>query len=305
MAMTDGGTPAATPAPAPTDAPMSLEQVDQLLNADRDSEQGREPEPEQTEVAAASSAPPPAEPPKDEPAGDLRVPLREERERRRQAEQAVQDLTNQQRQLAAALAQVAPHLLPKKDATPSGPDWETDPAGYLKESISELKQSLATVRKQQEEQAQDAQQKQAFEMATRAVSDLERSFVQQTPDYYDALDFVRNKWRARSEVLGVPKEQVDLVVKEQLQRLGLISLQTGVNPAERLFALAKVEGYTGSKESASAKLDTIAKGQQSAKAQRSSAPASDGATTIEDAVRLSVKAFQKMTDEEFQRLAGG
>jgi hypothetical protein len=300
------------PATAPSE-PLTMENVDRLLDADRDSEginegetTGEGTEANQTPAPNIATTPPEGE--EEDPKGDLRVPLRVERERRRQAEALAQTQMEQQRQLATTLAQITQRLMPQAPAdepAPQAPDWNTDPAGYVRHSIDQLNSALQTVQQQQVQQQQLQQQVEAFNQATRSVEDLERGFVEKNPDYYEAVDFVRSKLRAKFEVLGVPANMLNVAVKQDLQRFGLQSLQAGANPAERLFALAKVEGYAGSKASLAAKLDQVSKGQQSTKGARSSAPTSPGAMSMEDAAKLPIKAFQKMSDEDFKALMGG
>jgi hypothetical protein len=300
--------PAPQPAPTPAQEP-SMAQIEELLRADEQAEMTGD-EPEAEPEAPAEEAPPPPEPeaqaeePEQAKGGDLRVALREERERRRQAEALAAQTEQNQRILAAAMQQLRQQMNPQQPPPPA-PDFETDPAGYLKTELGSLQQWAKQMQEQQAAQAQAFQQQQATAQAEQAVVGQEAAFVKAQPDYYEAVDFMRQKLASKMEVLGVPKEQIAEAVATDMRAFGLKALQAGQNPAEKLFRLAKIEGYNGSAQANSDRLSTIAKGAAATRGARSTAPASNGEMTLEQAARLSYKDLGKMSDDQFQRLMGG
>jgi hypothetical protein len=309
--MTDTSAPAgeqATPAaePAQTESEVSMDQVEQLLRADQEAESTgyEEPAPEPKQEPAKTEEP--AQQADDEPRGDLRVPLREERERRRLAEQRAADLAQQQKQLSGFLEQISRQINPQPGAVQAQvPEFEVDPAGHLKHQVETLNQTLASLRAQEEERRQRESANEAIARAQSLVARQEASFVEKNPDYYDALDYVRGKLRARFEILGVPKEELDAAVAQDLKVFGIRSLQGNANPAEKIYKLARIEGYTGTREAQETKLATIAKGTQASRGARSSAPASNEPLTIEQAASLSYKELGRMSEDEWRKLAGG
>jgi hypothetical protein len=285
---------------APEAPEVSMTQVEELLQADEAAEGQEEPEEAQPEPTP-EPAPEPAPEPEQRQGGDLRVALREERERRRQAEQEAAQIKANQRILAAALEQ----LRPQNGQAPQVPDFDTDPAAHLKHQVEEVRSWAQQMRQQQEYAAQEAHRQAQIAQAEQAVVAQESSFAKQTPDYYEAVDYVRDRLRVKAEALGVPKDQIDAAVAQDMRQFGLRMLSAGQNPAERLFHFAKIEGYNGPREANSAKLSTIAKGAAATRGARSTAPASNGELTMEQAARMSIKEIGRMSDDEFQRLMGG
>lgn len=301
--MTDTA-PAAAPAEQPAQD-VSMEQVAELLAADEAAESGAEP-PEAAEAPQEPQEPPqePQEAADQRQGGDLRVALREERERRRAAEQEAAQIKANQRLLAAAMQQLQQQIAPQQQA-PQVPEFDADPAGHLKYQVETVKQTLAQLAQAQAQRQQFEQQQAAQAQAEAAVVNTEAAFVAKTPDYYEALDFMRGKLAQRFETLGVPKEHVQQAVANDLRMFGLRALQAGQNPAEKVFQLAKIEGYNGPAQANSQKLSTIAQGQAASRGARSSAPASNGEMTLEAAAKLSYKELAKMSDDAWARLMGG
>ena len=283
---------------------VSLAQVDELLQADERAESAPEEEAPAEEVAQPPQ--PPEEP--DMPRGDLRVPLREERERRRQAEQQLQQVMAYQQQMAGAMNQlrqmVAPPQVPQQQL-PQVPDFESDPAGHLRHQLEVTQQVIGQMRQQEMARQQQAAAESALAQAENAVVSQEQSFAAQHNDYYEAVDFMRTKLRARFDTLGVPKEHLDQAVAQDLRAFGLKAMQAGANPAEKLFQLAKIEGYNGSAQTNAQKLSTIAKGAAATRGGRSSAPAASGELTLEQASQMSHKDILKLGEDGWAKLMGG
>jgi hypothetical protein len=95
------------------------------------------------------------------------------------------------------------------------------------------------------------------------------------------------------------------IVANDLRQFGLRAMRAGQNPAEKVFQLATLEGYTASADTSAARLATVAKGVQGTRGARSSAPASNGALTLETASRMSYRELAKMSDDQWAKLMGG
>lgn len=298
--MTEQTTPAAPEAPQD----VSMEQVDALLRADQESE--GEPEAEQPEPEAAPEQPVQQEEP-EQPRGDLRVPLREERERRRQAEQYAAQLAASQRAIGSYLEQMAKQVAPQQagQEAPPAPDFETDPAGHLQHQLQTVRSALAQLQEAQQQQAQFRQQEEQAQRVVSSVNQAEASFAAQQKDYYEAVNFMRERQAAKFKALGMPEQMIPDAVSQEMRNFAVKALSAGLNPANSLFQLAKVEGYNPPIADAAAKLDRVAQGVASTRGARSSAPASNGEMTLEQAARMSYKDLGKMSEEEFARLMGG
>lgn len=240
----------------------------------------------------------------DRPRGDPRVALREERERRRAAEAEVQKSRQNLAQMAAVL-QALRQQLPQQPAPQAQqepvPDFNQDPAGYLRYQVETLRNQLSTVNAEIQRRAQLEAAQQQFAEAVSTVNRFESEFAQSNPDYYDAVDYMRERLAKKLEITGTPKDQIPAMVAQQMRTFGLMKLRAGQNPAEQIFALAKLEGYTGPRESTAAKLSTVAQGQAASRGARPSAPATPGKLTPEAMAQMSYSELAKLDDDAWRR----
>lgn len=211
-----------------------------------------------------------------------------------------------QQQIAQQIAALQQRLSPQQPM-PQVPDFESDPAGHLKHQLEVLGSAIGQIRQQEQWRQQQAQQEAALQQAEQAVVGQERAFVDKNPDYYDAVDFMRDKIKRRFETLGIPKESLDAAVAQDMRQFALKALQAGANPAEKVFQLAKVEGYNGRADANSAKLSTIARGVAASRGARSSAPASSGGPSLEEAAKMPYGEFLRKFGSEasWAKLMGG
>lgn len=155
---------------------------------------------------------------------------------------------------------------------PPPPSFDDDPASALKYQTEQLAKENQETR-QRLEQLQRAESVRVYEaQARQVVSQMEAAVVAQNPDYYDALEHVRNVERTRMAYF--PDEHVDSmvssfgfnpqafpdkqskineIVKRQEWSAALQLIQNNMNPADYVYSLAKSFGYQQNKVAPEAK----------------------------------------------------
>lgn len=179
-----------------------------------------------------------------------RVPLATFLEEKNRLQRQLDTERQEREQLKAELEKL-------KNPPKAAPKYEEDPTGYIKhvtdESaqrvIAKLDESQTTLKEVKE----TTQQQQARENEQRFYNDLqtrEASFVQANPDYYEALDYVRQmrvkQLQALNEVgmADLSEEAIVEQIKQEEMGLALNVMRAGRNPAEVIFKLAGQYGYT-------------------------------------------------------------
>jgi hypothetical protein len=250
------------------------------------------------EPEAPKAEPAKAEPEKAEPAKDERpkfVPhaaLHEERLKRQALEKEIAELRAGKQPESEKPAEI---------------DEETDP-------IAALKEVRAHIAKQREETEQQNQLR-AFDSRVQAH---ESDFAAATPDYGDAVAFLREaratQIKAAAEALGkvITPQDIGAILLHEARTTSHEALTNGRNPGEVFYTLAKSFGYTGKKaaepaptpqpeptpapqvlptKEAEATIDRITRGQRASnKAGGGEAPDS-GEVTLESLARLDGAAF--------------
>ena len=183
------------------------------------------------------------------------------------------------------------------------PDDESDPVG----DIAAVKRALKLFRARQVVEGEVTGQQRAVERqidALRgAMGDAENDFSADHPDYHDAASFYR---KARIEELqdaGYQGAHLQRKLADDLFGVVRMSIEAGLDPAERVYALAKRRGFKGGAKLADAKLEKLRAGAETGA--RPQARAMNGVLSWGDVAKLDGaardKAWQKLREREKAR----
>lgn len=191
--------------------------------------------------------------------------------------------------------QIIERTAPKQPEPPPPPQFEQDPAAWLRhqtENTGKTVTELAEWRRQQETQRQQAEQDQQLQYAVGAA---EQEFAAEQPDYGEALEFARTSRMNFFRAAGYSQAEAAQIVMQETKILAQRALQSGENPARRIYEIAKTFGYA-QKQQAETKIEQLRKGQ------RASSPMSGGGAEDENLPSLSTLA--EMDNDEFDKLWG-
>ena len=226
--------------------------------------------------------------------------LHEERERRKELQRQIEDVNRRADErfnlIAQKLAAPAPDACKREM-----PDPEKDAVGAIRMTAEEVK-VLSDFKRQVETQAVQGQAIQAvFAHSAR----LESEFESRTPDFQAASAFLRDARAQELSALGVDPYRAQQVLGLEKLQLAHAALQQGRNPAEIVYALAKMRGYApkaaaarnGAAEGEAAKLARIAKGQEAGTSLGAASGAAPGKTGIEALLAMSEGEFATALDK--------
>lgn len=157
------------------------------------------------------------------------------------------------KELRAELAQLKasiPQPKPAEQSPAEEPDFLADPKSYVdgvKGAIKKLEDDIKAKEKTEAEQAE--QQKQAQETWSKVI-EAEREFAQATPDYNDALAFVRSvrseqiKYEIRETMdREATDQEVAQIIAAEEGRSAAALIAKGKNPSKVYYGYAKTYGY--------------------------------------------------------------
>lgn len=191
------------------------------------------------------------------------------------------------------------------------PDATQDPIGAIEAQNAVIK---AYIERQQAEQRQGqqqtAQQKQFQQINTR-MQEFEADFKDLNPDYDDAAKHFREARIMELSEQGYEGEELTDALRTELIGLVARTLQSGKDPAEVVYKLAKNRGFgtEARKEvvdTPSKKLQTIERGQKASRSLSTmSGKTGDGELSIESINKLDGAAFDaayaKMREQSKRR----
>jgi hypothetical protein len=181
---------------------------------------------------------------------------------------------------------------------PAVPDIAQDPVGHFQHKLQQTEAELEQARKFREEQANRARLQEDHQRFMSAYHGAAQQFERQQQDFGQAYAFLAQSRIEDLTAAGYDFVQAQQLAQEDELRVVAKAFQDGVNPAERMYALAKRRGYApkpkeGEKSPAEQKLETIERGQ---KASPEFSPSSQGKP------KLTLAAIAEMSDEDFAKL---
>lgn len=190
----------------------------------------------------------------DTPAPKL-VPVAElvaERKQRQELQRKLQELEQQRAQQPPP---PPPQVEPPKVETPPAdpePDYLDDPKAWTEWKIRQNERELQALRDQVKQTTQAQQYNQAETALVSALQRSEATFLQEHPDYYQALNHARERvfheTKTELELLGVQAtdEQIVQHLMNQERQLAANLVQRGINPAQYAYTIAQRRyGYQG------------------------------------------------------------
>lgn len=279
---------------------LEEEIVDEIIEEEQDDDEEEtgaeeEEDPREAEDVAEEKEDKEKEEPKEKP----RVPLHElvsERKKRQAMEAKLAEMEERQKKYDLLWEKL--EAMEKEKAEPV-PDFEVDPSGHLKHETetvkSEIEQQKEILEKIQQQQQQQAQ----LQQLGQQIAANEAAFVKEHPDYYDALDHVRQVERAKmqmvAETQGMSEEDLNQVLAQNEINMAAQLIGQGLNPAEYAYQIAKTYGYQPKKTGkASEDLDRLEKGLKESKSR-----AGTKSLSKEDVDEMDFQEFQAAMSEMF------
>ncbi len=176
------------------------------------------------------------------------------------------------------------------------PDVDADPIGNL-EALRKLAVRMAEQQQQEQRQtqAQTAQQRQFQQINTR-MQEYENDFREVTPDYDDAAKHFREARMQELEEQGYEGDELQKALTAELVGLVARAMQSGKDPAEVVYKLAKNRGFGASGatklDKLPGKLQTIDRGQKASRSLSGmGGKTGDGELSAESVYKLEGAAF--------------
>lgn len=237
-------------------------------------------QPEQTEV-------------KEAPKEQKTVPLSALHEARQKNKALLEQIQASERAAKERFDAMEAKLNQLVNPPPEIPSFEDNPAAYLKAKVEMTEAQQAEIYRVAKEQQARTQQEQQIAQITHALTEkmteAEAEFVQQTPDYLDAMKHLRKVVDSTLEINGETNPAKRAEISRQ-QSLLLVenALRAGQNPAEVAYKFAKAYGWSGRGDAQ--RISSIAKGTSSTQSLGNSGSKESP---------LSLAALAQMDDDDF------
>lgn len=187
-----------------------------------------------------------------------------------------------------------------------------DPIGAIEHLMRDAQERRQRDQEHQQATRQAAQQQEQFGRLVSTYRARAAEFAEETPDFVAAYQHLLTARDEELQEIGVydPAERARQIQNEEMN-VAAVALQQGVNPAQRLYQLAKRRGYQPASKpaSSSARLDTVERGQaRSRSLSNAEGSAAPGQITAQDLLRMTpdeFAAYERKNPKRFKQLMGG
>jgi hypothetical protein len=180
------------------------------------------------------------------------------------------------------------------------PDANEDPVGAITHETRQTREEVAALRREREEEKKASATRDQQAEIERHWSTAAQSFAQKQADFPQAYEHLFKT--AMEEFQETYDERTaGQLVQGYWRDIVLQSQKDGINPAERMYNIAKRRGYRSAK--AEDKLDTIVNGSKATSPLSASGKA-PSRLTAESIAEMKQEEFDKLSDADFKRIFG-
>jgi hypothetical protein len=231
--------------------------------------------------------------------------LREEREKRQEIQNKLEETRRTMAQMEGRFQQLVQGLQQQgqqQQPQPQAPTPDEDPIGLLRQMAAEREQTR-----------QASAQQQAKAQFEQHVGALEAQYMQANPDYREAAEFLQTRRLADLEAMGIADpHRRHAALYEETVGLAANAIASGKNPAEVAFNLARTWGFQPKAQrqeqtvgAAEQKIEAAQRGQAASRSLSSGGGSSPQGLTLEAVANLSDEEFSKLSDAKWAKLWGG
>lgn len=153
-----------------------------------------------------------------------------------------------------------------KDNQSRVPDYDENPAEYLRFRQEELEKSQQKLSEGISEQEKYREQTEKQQELVQAIQADETRFLKEKPDYYKALNLVMEKEMEKIQIAGHEGAKAQKILMGQILQTASDKIDQHDSPAEFIYNLAKFYGYkTEEASKAEDKIDQLEEGMKASK----------------------------------------
>jgi hypothetical protein len=182
----------------------------------------------------------------------------------------------------------------QQENQPKPPSFDEDPLEALRHQQEQQAKYLQQQHQTEQQRQQDYELNQRYQAFVNQCAEAVEEFKKSTPDYLDAYGYLKETRVKEFEALGYNQKQISQLIHDDEAAIAANAFQSGKNPAELIYNLAKTRGFQTptQKQQAEQKMQQINKGVQMSKSLNSA-----GGKVSND---ISLDALAQMSNDEFE-----
>lgn len=208
--------------------------------------------------------------------------LHREREARKAADERFRQMELDSARLQERMTVLLRQMQPEPEQEQQY-NLEDDPIGGIRQNMTRTEQ--VEQRLAQFEQAE--RQRAEFAQMSEFTQYHEQEFLKTKPDYYEAVNHLRNARVTELQLVGVPQNEIGQIIMEEAKSITIAAARSGKSPAEIAYTIAQQRGYAPKQAAAPVEAKPSTKSLSQA-----SGSAAGASITAQDLLRMSPQEFE-------------
>jgi chemotaxis protein histidine kinase CheA len=229
--------------------------------------------------------------------------LHEERERRKELQRQLQEQQQRTQKLEQTFQKLIERVQPPQQQQHE-PSFDEDPIEALRVQNEKLARSVQEQNQTLAEQRAYAERVRQFEEFRNRYAESAQAFAKDQPDFGSAYHHLVKSRLDEYTHAGYTRKEAEQLLIEDEAAIVAKAYRDGVNPAERIYSLAKIRGYQAAAKNQPASVDkleeSVQKLEQLQKGLQASKSLSGGGGKAQ--APLTLEAVANMDDEEFEKI---
>jgi hypothetical protein len=227
---------------------------------------------------------------------NLKAALSEERNLRKEIQRDKQILLEKTQKMEEAFQRFVDAQTPAYRA----PSFDEDPLAALHHKTQQHEQAVQQLYQNEYQKQQQAEFQSRRDAFINQYAESARQFSKNNPDFSEAYQFLVGSQINEHKIAGYTDEQAKQLLIDDELGIAATAFQAGVNPAERIYALAKARGYTP--KQGGNKLEQVAKVVQAGKSLSNASGKSSKGFSLESLANLDREEFDEVVKTQWDKI---
>ncbi len=229
--------------------------------------------------------------------------MHEERMKRKEIQSQLESTTQRLSQMEQGWTRLMERM--QEQQQPKPPSFDEDPLESLRHDSEQIKQHLYQQQQAEQQRQQQYELEQRKQQFSNKYMDDANAYAQANPEFNEAVKFLAQARFDEYTASGLSRQEALQLLNDDEMAIASRAYQDGVNPAERIFKLAKIRGFQvkAQKQEAEQKLQTIQKGMQASKSLNGAGGKVSNEPTLESLATMTMEELDEFTAKHWDKLA--
>lgn len=239
---------------------------------------------------------------------NYKAAMHEEREKRKELQRQIEEVRTHNQRLQDTFQKIITQAQQQQQQA-NAPNFDEDPLAALRYEQQKIKEKLEYQHQTEAQRQAAAEVEMKRNQFLNAYRTKASEFAKEAPDFHEAYQYVNDNRVKEYMEAGYSFEQANQLLQEDEAAIVAKAFEDGVNPAERIYKLAKHRGYKQAvpeqpspTKVAENKLNQLERGLNASKTLSNAGGKTTSTLTLEAVAAMDDDEFAALTEQQWFKL---